>query len=118
MASYPTPVTSSSPPLTKTFRTVISFRVSVPVLSEQMTVVQPRVSTAGRRRMMARRFAARCTPIASAPVTTAARASGTAAIARLTPQMSISSTGLPRKMPSATTAAETPRQAMPSRFPM
>ena len=29
-------------------RTVISLRVSVPVLSEQMTVVQPSVSAAGR----------------------------------------------------------------------
>ena len=29
-------------------RTVISFRVSVPVLSVQMTVVEPRVSTGGQ----------------------------------------------------------------------
>jgi hypothetical protein len=68
--------------------------------------------------MIARRRAARCTPMASAPVTTAARASGTAAMARLTPQISISSMGLPRKMPSATTAAETPKHAVPRRLPM
>ena len=111
-------MTSSSRPLAKTFRTVISFRVSVPVLSEQMTVVQPSVSTAGSRRMIARRRAARCTPMASAPVTTAASASGTAAMARLTPQISISSGGLPRTMPSATTAPETARHAVPSRLPM
>ena len=36
-------------------RTVISLRVSVPVLSEQMTETEPSVSTAGRRRMMALR---------------------------------------------------------------
>ena len=33
------------------------FSVSVPVLSEQITVVLPSASTAGRRRMMARRRA-------------------------------------------------------------
>jgi hypothetical protein len=33
--------------------TVISFLVKVPVLSEQMTETAPRVSTAGRRRMIA-----------------------------------------------------------------
>jgi hypothetical protein len=36
-----------------THTAVISFVVSVPVLSEQMTVTEPRVSTAGRRRTMA-----------------------------------------------------------------
>jgi hypothetical protein len=44
--------------------TIISIRVRVPVLSEQMRETEPRVSTAGRRRMMALRFAMRCTPIA------------------------------------------------------
>jgi len=33
--------------------TVISFLVIVPVLSEQITVVEPRVSTEGNRRTMA-----------------------------------------------------------------
>ena len=46
-------------------RTVIWFSVSVPVLSVQMTVVEPRVSTAGSLRMIARRCAMRLTPIAS-----------------------------------------------------
>ena len=38
----------------------IWFVVSVPVLSEQITVVQPRVSTEGRRRTMALRLACSC----------------------------------------------------------
>ena len=37
-------------PVTATFSTVIRFTVSVPVLSVQMNVVEPSVSTAGRRR--------------------------------------------------------------------
>ncbi len=45
-----------------TFCTVISLRVSVPVLSEQITVTEPRVSTAGSRRITAWRRAIRSTP--------------------------------------------------------
>ena len=67
-----------------TVRTVISLRVSVPVLSEQITETEPSVSTAGRRRMMALRAAMRCTPIASVMVITAGRPSGIAATARPT----------------------------------
>ena len=63
-------------------RAVISPLVSVPVLSEQITVVHPSVSTAGMRRTSALRFAISCIPTASAPVTIAASASGTAATAR------------------------------------
>ncbi len=48
--------------------TVISFRVSVPVLSLQMTVVEPSVSTADSRRTTAPRRAMRWTPTASAIV--------------------------------------------------
>src|SRR5699024_1490034 len=64
--------------------TVIRLQVRVPVLSEQMTLALPRVSTAGRRRMMARFPAIRRTPIASTMVTTAGKPSGIAATARLT----------------------------------
>ena len=56
--------------------TIISIRVSVPVLSEQMRDTEPRVSTAGRRRTMALRWAIRCTPIASVIVMIAGRPSG------------------------------------------
>ncbi len=56
--------------------TIISIKVSVPVLSEQMRETEPSVSTAGRRRMMALRWAMRCTPIASVIVISAGRPSG------------------------------------------
>ncbi len=73
-----------------TTRTVISFFVSVPVLSEAMTLAEPSVSTAARRRTMAWRRAMRCTPIDSTAVTTAGSPSGTAATASATPRMSTS----------------------------
>ena len=61
-----------------TARTVISFWVSVPVLSLAMTVAEPSVSTAASRRTIALRFAMRCMPSESTTVVTAARPSGTA----------------------------------------
>ena len=61
--------------------TVISFRVSVPVLSEQITVVEPSASTAESRRTRAFMPAIRCMPTASVMVVTASSPSGTAAIA-------------------------------------
>lgn len=65
-----------------TSRTVISLRVSVPVLSEQMTVTDPSVSTAGSLRTIADRVAMCRTPRASVMVTTAGSPSGTAATAK------------------------------------
>ena len=59
------------------------FSVSVPVLSVQMTVVLPKVSTAVSRRMMARCRAMRRTPRARIRVVTAGSPSGTAATAKL-----------------------------------
>ena len=44
-------------------RTVISFLVSVPVLSEQIVVTEPSVSTAGSLRVIALRRAICCTPM-------------------------------------------------------
>ena len=64
--------------------TVIWFWVSVPVLSEQITWAQPRVSTAVSRRMIAFRFDMFVTPMESTTVTTAASPSGIAATARET----------------------------------
>ena len=55
---------------------VISLRVSVPVLSLQITVVEPRVSTADKRRTTALRRAMRCTPTASAIVIATGNPSG------------------------------------------
>ena len=58
-------------------RALISLRVKVPVLSEQITVVAPKVSTAGKRLTMALREAIRCTPMAKVMVITAVKPSGT-----------------------------------------
>jgi hypothetical protein len=79
-----------SPAAVTAARTVISLRVRVPVLSEQMTETEPRVSTAGRRRMIAWRAAIRRTPIASVMVSTAGRPSGIAATAMPTTAMKAS----------------------------
>ncbi|CAB5013160.1 unannotated protein [freshwater metagenome] len=63
--------------------TVMRFWVSVPVLSEQITVTEPRVSTAGSLRTRALRLSIRCEPIARVSVTTAGRPSGITATAAL-----------------------------------
>ncbi len=75
-ASYPTPVTSMSCPSIQTLLTVISFCVSVPVLSVQMAVAHPSVSTEESRLISAFRFAMRCTAIASDSVTVGSSPSG------------------------------------------
>jgi hypothetical protein len=61
-------VRGARPPGSHSATAVISLRVSVPVLSLQMTVVEPSVSTADSRRMIAPRAAMRCMPTASAIV--------------------------------------------------
>ena len=58
--------------------------VSVPVLSEQMTDVQPSVSTDGSERTMAFFLAIRRVPRARHVVMTAGKPSGIAATARAT----------------------------------
>jgi hypothetical protein len=98
-------------------RTVISSRVRVPVLSEQITEVLPRVSTVGSRRTRAWRLTMRCTPMASEMVTTAGRASGTTATASATPKMNISSIGSPRSTPSPAMSTTTTPAAMASTRP-
>jgi hypothetical protein len=60
------------------------FVVRVPVLSLQMTVVHPNVSTEGRDLTMAFRRAILLVPRAKHVVTTAGRPSGMAATARAT----------------------------------
>ena len=64
--------------------TIISISVSVPVLSEQIRDTEPSVSTAGRRRMMALRWAMRCTPMASVMVISVGSPSGIADTAMAT----------------------------------
>ncbi len=78
--------------VTPSVRTTISFRVNVPVLSVQMIVTAPRVSTAGSRRTMAWRRAIRWTPSASVIVSTAGSPSGTAETAMPTIARKASST--------------------------
>ena len=80
----------SSPPQWST--TVILFCVRVPVLSEQIIWVHPRVSTAVRRRIIAFCFDIFVTPIERTIVTTATSPSGIAATARLTASMKVLST--------------------------
>ena len=75
------PVRSTVPLAVASERTVISFFVSVPVLSVQMTVAEPSVSTAASVRTIAFRFAMRWVPSESTTVVTAASPSGTAATA-------------------------------------
>ncbi|MNC78907.1 hypothetical protein D3C75_1312450 [compost metagenome] len=67
----------------------------MPVLSEQMTEAQPRVSTEGSLRTMALRLIIRCTPRARAMVTIAGRPSGMAATARDTPARNMAYAGCP-----------------------
>ena len=90
--------------------TVILFWVRVPVLSEQMTLAQPRVSTAGSFFTMAPRAASRCTPRASTMVTMAGRPSGMAATARDTAVRNISSKFFPWMSPMPNMMAQADRQ--------
>lgn len=85
----PFPPPRLSPPAaasdtTATRHAVMLFVVRVPVLSEQITVVQPSVSTEGRERTRAFSLAMRRVPRARQVVTTAGRPSGMAATARAT----------------------------------
>ncbi len=84
------PLTSKAPLPVATVCTVISLRVRVPVLSEQMVVTEPRVSTAGRRRIIAWRRAMHCTPTARVMVMMAGSPSGMAATASPTTARNIS----------------------------
>jgi hypothetical protein len=68
-----------------TARTVISLRVSVPVLSEAITVAEPSVSTAESWRTIALRRAMRRTPTRAPRSTMVGSPSGTAATASATP---------------------------------
>lgn len=68
----------------RTLHTDIWLVVSVPVLSEQITEVQPKVSTEGRLLTMAFFLAILRVPSARQVVMTAGRPSGMAATARAT----------------------------------
>ena len=68
----------------RSLHTLMALVVSVPVLSEHITVVHPRVSTAGSVRTMALCCAIFLDPSARQVVTTAGSPSGMAATARAT----------------------------------
>lgn len=74
----------------KIVRAVISPFVSVPVLSEQMTVVAPKVSAEVSLLIIAFRFASSRAPRANEIVTTAGSPSGTADTAKATAVMKFS----------------------------
>ena len=93
----------SRPPGSQSAVTVISFLVKVPVLSEQMTLVEPSVSTAARRRTMAPRPAMRCMPTASAIVIATGSPSGTMETIWLMATMNTSAKGIPRSRPTEST---------------
>ena len=84
-------------------RAVILLSVRVPVLSEQIADVDPRVSTAGSRFTMALRAAISLVPIDNNAVTTAGRPVGIAATASVTPVTNSVSNDSSRKSPSTTT---------------
>jgi hypothetical protein len=98
--------------------TVILFCVRVPVLSEQMTVTEPRVSTAGSLRMSALRLTMRWAPMASEKVWTAGSPSGTIATAMAMAMISTSAQVLPSmRRPVRATTAATARAMMASVLP-
>ena len=89
----------------------------MPVLSVQMTVTEPSVSTAASRRTSTRRSAIRCMPSASAIVMIAGKPSGTAATASETEDMNSDSQLIPRRAPSKATSATRITQTINSRCP-
>ena len=89
------------PSAKNTVRTVMRFWVSVPVLSVQMTVAAPSVSTAVRWRTSALRRAMRCVPIARASVTVGSKPSGTLATMMPMAKMKFSQNGSPMNRPTA-----------------
>ena len=97
--------------------TVMRFSVMVPVLSEHITEVQPRVSTLWSLFTSAFCFSIRLTASARAIVTVAGSPSGIAAMAMVMPVMSISKTFSPRSTPAPKTAMQTTRQMMATTLP-
>src|SRR3990167_4137194 len=93
--SYPTQVTSISILSRNILRTLISPLVNVPVLSEQIILVEPRVSTLLNLLTKALRLTIRLVPKARQMVITAGNASGTAATAKAIAQINIFNIGYP-----------------------
>ena len=99
------------------FWTVILFCVKVPVLSEHITELLPKVSTAGKCFTIAFFFTIFWTPIAKTIVDTAANPSGIAATAKLTAVINIDTAGFPCIKPAAKIITHIIIAAIPSVFP-
>ena len=93
------------------------FWVNVPVLSEQMTDTQPRLSTAFSSLMMACSLAIFCVPIACTMVTMELSASGIAATASATANISESRIGMSRYRLRRNTRPQITIMAMARRLP-
>ena len=104
-------------PLKNTFCTVILFCVSVPVLSEHITVLLPNVSTAGNFFTMACFFTIFCTPIANTIVDTATNPSGIAATANPTDVINISIGSIFFIIPIKKISMHIAKHAIPNIFP-
>ena len=85
----------SKSPFSASCVTVILFSVSVPVLSLQITVALPKVSTEGSLRISAFCFAIRCTPSAMTMVAVAGSPSGMMEIASDTAIKNCGTSGRP-----------------------
>ena len=92
--AYPVPLTRYSWVRVHRYSTVISLRVSVPVLSVQITDVEPRDSTLESFLTSALRLLMRCTAMASARVTVGSRPSGMKATTMPREKMKVSASGL------------------------
>ena len=99
------------------FSTVILFCVNVPVLSEHITVLLPKVSTAGNFFTIACFFTIFWTPIANTIVETATNPSGITATASDTAVINIPTTLFPCNRPITNITAHITKAAIPSVFP-
>ena len=99
------------------FSTVILFWVNVPVLSEQITVALPRVSTAGSLFTIAFFLTIFWTPIANTIVDTATSPSGIAATAKLTAVINILIISFPCTIPNINITAQITSAAIPKVLP-
>ncbi len=115
--SYPAPVTSTTVSPVNISLTVISALVRVPVLSVQITLVEPSVSTPISFLIRAFSLAMRCTPMARATDNVAGRPSGTRATitpkansrAATAPNLKISRAAKNRATPHTTAMIDTVR---------
>ena len=106
-----------SPFTSITFVTCILFCVRVPVLSEQITLLLPKVSTAGSFLIIVFFLAIFVTPIESIIVTIAGSPSGIAATASPTEVINISTGSIFLRIPITNINAQMTKHPMPRVFP-